>query len=170
MDEKIDLDHAESRNLIKSFGKEELEDENTIEIELTAVGSSNVYFLRDKKVYLLRNHLGDHAVLSSKRNNTYDADFIKCFKALLNYSFKCLHKTEPDLAAKYNSKDFCFEVSSNFTKNSTLLYLLKNLYLALLSLNIFFSFFFFFINNIMNSFSKEIQLNFISKVISKSLI
>ena len=120
MDEQIVSDHAVSRNVIKSFGKEELEDENTIEIELTATGSSNVYFCREKKIHLLRNHLGDHAVLSSKKNSAYDADFVKCFKALLNYSFRYLQKTEQDLATKYNSKDYCFEVSKINVLNTSI--------------------------------------------------
>jgi hypothetical protein len=104
-------DYISQRNLVKVFGKEYLEDEFIFEIELSSSGNSNVYFIKDKSIYLLRNHLGDFKALDSKNSSQYDSELIKCFKALLNYSFKYIQEeSDYDLLSKFNSRDYCFEV------------------------------------------------------------
>ncbi len=104
-------DYSIYRNILKSFGIVELESENVFEVELTKDGSCNVYVLRDKKLLLIRNHLGDHVAMATKNNsNEYDPHIIRCFKALMNYTFRYLFTGDQALVDHVNSSDYCFEV------------------------------------------------------------
>ena len=108
----IILDDKVYRNILKSFGREELEDEYTFEIELASNGSSNVYILnKDKKIIEIRNHLGDFEAFNARKNSQYDPEIITCYKALINYIFQYLSNQDSNLKNKINSGEYCFEVN-----------------------------------------------------------
>lgn len=109
-DDKFNPDYTSKRRIIKSFGINELETENIFEVEINSSGNSNVYIVKDKRVLVIRNHLGDFSALSRRKNREYDPDIIRCYKALLDYVFKYLATGDVNLKEKINNNDYCFEV------------------------------------------------------------
>lgn len=108
-------EYSQYRRIVKSFGIIELESENIFEVELFANGSSNVYTMnKDKKVLIIRNHFGDHVALAARKNQQYDPEIIRCYKALMNYIFRYILDKDSNLKTLINSKDYCYEVIKLF--------------------------------------------------------